>query len=216
MLVNDTPATKAGQQINEDSVLRLRGEGSRYVGRGGDKLAPAVAHFGIELDGRVVVDVGSSTGGFTDCVLQHGAKLVYAVDVGTNQIDYKLRIDNRVVVMEQTHVKDLAPTMFDPKPTLALADLSFISVAKVLGYIRNILPLGADLLVLVKPQFELEPEYVQKGGVVSEERHQLEAVERVVRAAQQLQLEHRGTVTCALRGAKSGNQEYFLLFHLLS
>lgn len=213
VLVNDAPATKAGQQIPDEAAIRLRGEISRFVGRGGEKLEPALKHFNLDLGDRVVIDVGSSTGGFTDCVLQRGARRVYAVDVGTNQLDYKLRVDDRVVVMEQTHVKDLATKQFDPLPSLALVDLSFISVAKVLSHIIAVLAPVSDLLILVKPQFELEPEYVEKGGVVRNLEHQLLAIERVVATGQALGLEDRGVVPCELKGAKSGNQEHFLLLH---
>lgn len=213
VLVNDMPATKAGQQIPDEAAVRLRGEISRFVGRGGEKLEPALNYFNIELSERVVIDVGSSTGGFTDCVLQRGARRVYAVDVGTNQLDYKLRVDDRVVVMEQTHVKDLSPKQFDPLPSLALVDISFISVAKVLAHITAVLAPESDLLILVKPQFELEPEYVEKGGVVRNTEHQLLAIERVITTAQVLGLQDMGAVPCELRGAKSGNQEHFLFLH---
>ena len=214
VLVNDVPVTKSGAAVDDSANIRVRGEVSKFVGRGGDKLEPALRHFNIQIKDRVVVDVGSSTGGFTDCVLQLGAQKVYAIDVGTNQLDYKLRIDPRVVSMEQTHVKDLRREMFDPLPSLAVVDLSFISVAKVLKYIVDVLGPNSELIILVKPQFELEPEYVEKGGIVRNQDHQLEAVDRVIKTGDQHQLSHQGTIPSELKGGKSGNQEYFVRFSL--
>ncbi len=210
VLVNDAPATKAGERFAIESAIRLRGEVLRFVGRGGDKIDPALDHFRIELSGVTALDVGASTGGFTDCMLQRGAVRVYAVDVGYNQLDQKLRSDPRVVVMERTHAKDLTPAKFDPLPTFFTMDVSFISVRKVLPYVLPCLAPQSAGLVLVKPQFELEPEYVEKGGVVRDERHQRLAVELVTSFIAEAGLRSAGVFPSPLRGEKAGNQEYFV------
>ncbi len=214
VLVNDTPAEKAGEKFPEDVEIRLRGSPSRYVGRGGDKLEGALKHFKIPVEGRVLLDTGASTGGFTDCMLQHGVLRSYAVDVGYNQLDERLRKDERVVVLERTHAKDLRPEMFSPPPDLGTVDVSFISVCTVMDFILPVFAAPADLIVLVKPQFEVGRELVGKGGVVKEERLQLESVEKVRRHGEALGLVFHGSVPSELKGGKKGNQEYFIHFCL--
>lgn len=210
VLVNDTPFEKAGAIVATDAPIRIRGDLQKYVGRGGDKLAGALAHFAIDVRDIVAIDVGSSTGGFTDCLLQNGAKQVYAVDVGQNQLATKLRRDPRVVVMEETHVKDISAELFSPQPTLATIDVSFIGLRKVLPFVLAVLPSRGQLICLVKPQFELGPEYVQKGGVVPGEQEQLLAVKLVEDFLREQGWKVVGTCPSALRGEKSGNQEYFI------
>ena len=210
VLVEDRPAEKAGEQFFTDVAVRLRGELPRFVGRGGDKIDPAFTHFQIALQGVTALDVGASTGGFTDCMLQRGAERVYAVDVGYNQLDQKLRQDPRVVVMERTHAKDLTPERFVPLPSFFTMDVSFISVRKVLPFVLPCLLPGAMGLVLVKPQFELEPEYVEKGGVVRDEQHQRLAVELVLEFIAREGHSSAGVFASPLRGEKAGNQEYFV------
>ncbi len=211
VLVNDEPVEKSGASIAADAEIRIRGETSKFVGRGGDKLEGALEHFGVLADGLVALDVGASTGGFTDCLLQRGAVKVYAVDVGYNQLDERLRRDSRVVVMERTHAKDLVPGQFSPPPALVTIDVSFISARKVLEFVTTVLAPPFQILVLVKPQFEVGKELVGKGGTVKDEALQLETVEAVAEHARGLGLEVIGSVASALRGGKKGNQEYFLL-----
>lgn len=212
VLVDDVPVEKAGVRVSSEAAVRIRGVASVYVGRGGDKIEAAFEHFGIELEGVVALDVGASTGGFTDCMLRRGAKRVYAVDVGVNQLDYSLRTDERVVVMEKTHAVDLAVQHFSPRPTVGVMDLSFISLRKVLQPIVAVLKKPFALLVLVKPQFELEPEYVSKGGVVREKEYQERAVTLVEDCGRAIGLVVRGSLPSPLKGGKKGNQEYFVYF----
>ncbi|MBP9837841.1 MAG: TlyA family RNA methyltransferase [Proteobacteria bacterium] len=210
VLVNNVPIDKAGYQVKVDSEVRIRGEFSKYVGRGGDKLEGAIKHFNLNFDSRICLDIGASTGGFTDCMLQLGASKVYAVDVGHNQLDHKLREDPRVVVLEKTHIKDLTLATFDTLPTFATIDVSFISARTVLSYLLNLIAAPLEILLLVKPQFELDREQVSSGGVVKDENLQLAAVKLVSDYALEHSLTVIGFVPSQLKGNKSGNQEYFL------
>ncbi len=179
VLVNDVPVDKAGSLVPQDAEIRIRSNPSKFVGRGGDKIDPIFEHFNINLDGAVAVDIGASTGGFTDSMLSRNAKKVYAVDVGTNQLAHKIRINTRVVVLEKTNAKDLQPEQFSERPSFATIDVSFIGVSKILSPVVNILSSPFSLLVLVKPQFELSPSDVEKGGVITDVAKQLEAVAKV-------------------------------------
>ena len=210
VLVNDVPVDKPGSKVPLDAAIRLRGSTSQFVGRGGDKISSAFDSFQISLEGIIALDVGASTGGFTDCMLQRGAKKVYAVDVGYNQLVDSLRRDERVVVMEKMNARYLDPSDFPIKPVLATVDVSFISVRKLLEPILSVLARPASLLILVKPQFELEPEYVGKGGVVKDPKHEQLAVQLVSDAAQSLGCNICAAVPSALKGNKKGNQEHFL------
>ena len=213
VLINNIPVDKAGALVPINSDIRLRGLPMRFVSRGGEKIDPAFLHFNIDLTDVIAIDVGASTGGFTDCMLQRGAKTVYAVDVGHHQLDSRLRQDKRVIVMEQTHARDLLPEMFNPKPSFAVMDVSFISVRKVLSYVCAVLDHSAafSLLILVKPQFELEPQYVSKGGVIKEEAHQMLAVGLVKESLEkQLGLSVYGEFKSPVKGVRKGNQEYFV------
>jgi len=212
VLVDDEPVDKPGTRVAVDAAVRIRGAMSKYVGRGGDKIEGALTHFGVELDQLVALDVGASTGGFTDCLLQHGVSRVYAVDVGTNQLDHRLRIDSRVVVMEKTHAKELPSLLFEPAPTLAVIDVSFISLRKILESVIAALKKPFTVVALVKPQFELEPEFVSKGGVVREEAYQQRAVQLVKERGESLGLVYYGDIPSPLKGEKKGNQEYFVCF----
>lgn len=211
VLVNNVPVTKAGTAVCSECALRLRGETNRFVGRGGEKLEAALDFFKLNVEGRVCLDLGASTGGFTDCLLQRGAVRVFAVDVGENQLDYRLRIDNRVVVMEKTHAKHLSKLNLEPTPTLATIDLSFISIRKILDDVLSVLYRPFQIVMLIKPQFELGREYVESGGVVRKEADQLLAVEQVTAFCRARELEIGAHFPSPLRGAKKGNQEYFLL-----
>ena len=151
----------------------------RYVSRGGEKLEGALARFDIRVEGRVALDVGASTGGFTDCLLQHGAVRVYAVDVGRGQLHWKLRNDPRVMVMEQCNARYLRPQDLPESPSLAVVDVSFISLTKILGPLCAVLAPGADLVTLIKPQFEAGREQVGEGGVVRDPAVHRQVVERI-------------------------------------
>ncbi|MHC1711468.1 MAG: TlyA family RNA methyltransferase [Solidesulfovibrio sp.] len=188
--------------------------GERYVSRGGGKLETALETFGLDVTGMVALDAGASTGGFTDCLLQHGAVRVYAVDVGTAQLHEKLRADARVVSMENVNLR-LAPPDLLPEPVdIVVADVSFISLTKVLPACLPFLRQGGIVVALVKPQFEVTPDKVGRGGVVREEAHQREAVDRVTTfAAAELGLTLTGVVPSKVKGPK-GNQEYLAVFSL--
>jgi 23S rRNA (cytidine1920-2'-O)/16S rRNA (cytidine1409-2'-O)-methyltransferase len=166
VLVDDRPVTKAGTAIPEDAPIRLRGEALPFVSRGGLKLAGALDTFGIDPAGRICFDAGASTGGFTDCLLQRGALKVYAVDVGTNQLHWKLRSDPRVVSMEQVNLRTWEPATIPERCSLLVADLSFISLRLAIPPIFASLTEAAEAVLLVKPQFEAGREDVEKGGIV--------------------------------------------------
>lgn len=163
---NQEVLDKAGTFVREDEQFVVQNSEDRFVGRGGYKLERALEEFALDLNGRIVVDVGASTGGFTDCALQHGAKCVYAVDVGYGQLAWKLRTDSRVTVMERTNFRLVDSKLFDPRPDTAVMDVSFISTKLLLPKLRELLPRGADIISLVKPQFEAGREHVGKGGIV--------------------------------------------------
>lgn len=171
---------KAGSMFDEAVPIEIHGQRLKYVSRGGLKLEKAVAHFDLKLEGKVCMDVGSSTGGFTDCMLQNGAKKVYAVDVGTNQLAWKLRSDPRVVCMEKTNIRYLLPEKLDEAPEFASIDVAFISLTKVLLPVRELLTPSGEVVALIKPQFEAGREKVGKKGVVREKSTHLEVIRQVL------------------------------------
>ena len=171
---------KAGAMFDEAAPIEIHGQKLKYVSRGGLKLEKAVEHFDLKLEGKVCMDVGSSTGGFTDCMLQNGAAKVYAVDVGTNQLDWKLRSDPRVVCMEKTNIRYLLPERLDEKPEFASIDVAFISLTKVLRPVRELLTPDGQVAALIKPQFEAGREKVGKKGVVREKSTHLEVIRQVL------------------------------------
>jgi 23S rRNA (cytidine1920-2'-O)/16S rRNA (cytidine1409-2'-O)-methyltransferase len=199
---------KAGVLLTEDARIDIASRSQKYASRAGIKLEGALADFSIDPAGRVCMDVGSSTGGFTDCLLQKGASRVYAVDVNINHIAWKLQQDSRVVRI-QRNARKLRPSDLPELADLAVVDLSFISVTKVLKPIATLLKQGADLLVLVKPQFELPREDVDDGGIVRDTALHQKAVASVTAAAVATGLASLGTRPSCLPGAE-GNQEYFL------
>ncbi len=208
VLVDGRPAGKAGDAAAEDSQLSLKSDPCPYVSRGGLKLKAALDAFSMRVLGRVCLDVGASTGGFTDCLLQAGAAKVYAVDVGTAQLDARLRSDPRVACRENTHARLLRPEWFAPRPTLAVADVSFISLSQVLPFILPCLSAPAELVVLVKPQFEVGPKLAPK-GVVRDPAVRLQAVDKIRAAAKGLGLAERGVVESPAKGPK-GNVEFLM------
>jgi len=209
VLVGDRPVTKPGAEVADDAPVRLRGEDSPYVSRGGEKLAGALDAFAIDVRDAVALDVGASTGGFTDCLLQRGARHVFAVDVGYGQLAWKLRQDPRVVVLERTNARAIVPTMFPASPDLAVVDVSFISLRTVIPPIAAVVRPGGTIVALVKPQFEVGRGRVGKGGVVRDETLRAEAVRDVRQVTADLGLDVRGEAESVLPGPK-GNREVFL------
>ncbi len=206
--VNGERAEKAGAQVATDSRIEIAGEALRYSSRGGLKLEGALEDFGVSPTGKTCLDTGSSTGGFTDCLLQHGARKVYAVDVTVNQLDWKLQQDKRVVMVER-NARYLQRADIEEPIDLVVVDVSFISVSKILPAIVPLAAPGAEFLILVKPQFELEKGDVGKGGIVREAALHERAIERVRIAATEAKLEIIGVKPGRLPGAE-GNQEFFL------
>jgi len=211
VLVDDKPADKPGTRVAEDARVRVRGVQRRYVSRGGDKLAGALADLGVVATGKRCLDVGASTGGFSDCLLQHGAAHVIALDVGYGQLDSRLRGDARVRVIERVNAREMSAEQVPTEPALELVvvDVSFISATLVLPRIAEVAP-RADVLVMVKPQFEVGRERVGKGGVVRDDADRASAVARVRGAAAALGYEARGEAESRLAGP-AGNREIFLL-----
>ena len=171
---------KAGTMFKETVKIEVRGNTLPYVSRGGLKLEKAMNNFGVSLDGKVCMDVGASTGGFTDCMLQNGAKKVYAVDVGYGQFAWKLRQDERVVCMEKTNIRYVTPNDIDDELDFASVDVSFISLTKVLGPARALLKDGGEMVCLIKPQFEAGREKVGKKGVVRDKSVHEEVVNNII------------------------------------
>ncbi len=210
VLVDDVPQDKPGTRISNAAVVRLRGPAKRYVWRGGDELAGALAALHVPVLGRRCLDVGASTGGFTDCLLQNGARHVVAVDVGYGQLHEKLRRDERVTSLERTNARTLEPAALAGSEPLDLVtiDASFISSTRLLPTISALAPL-AEVLVLVKPQFEVGRAEVGKGGVVRDDSLRERAADDVQRCAQALGYTILGRVDSELPGPK-GNLEIFL------
>ena len=209
ILVDGQNAGKAGEMIGPDAVLSLKADPCPYVSRGGLKLKAALDEFSIAAEGRVCLDVGASTGGFTDCLLKAGASKVYSIDVGTAQLDSRLKKDPRVISREQTHAKLLRPEWFSPKPSLAVMDVSFISSAQVLPFVIPCLAIPFEIVVLVKPQFEDGPKLAPK-GVVRDATVRLQAVDKIRAAARELGLVEVGLLESPVVGPK-GNHEFLLL-----
>jgi len=209
---------KPGQEVAEEAFVEVE-QPPRFVSRGGDKLLGALQAFPVEVEGRVCLDGGISTGGFTDCLLQHGASRVYGIDVGYGQTAWSLRTDERVVLRERTNLRRLTPEELyradDQRPTLAVADVSFISLALVLPALRGLMVAeGRDVddcqaIVLVKPQFEVGRQRVGKGGVVRDPLAHRDAITAVIEAANPLGWKPAGLVASPLTGP-AGNHEYLL------
>ena len=214
VIAGERRVEKASETFPPDAPLRVRGgddPAARYVGRGGLKLEKALSEFRIDPAGFACLDVGASTGGFTDCLLQHGARRVVAVDVGHNQIDWRLRTDPRVEVREGVNARHLTPGEFDERFDLATMDVSFISATKVLPALVPLLKGGGRAVVLVKPQFEVGKGEVGKGGVVRDPAQHARVVEEVNAAARALGLRVLGVTDSPITGA-DGNREFLALY----
>lgn len=212
VLVDDRVIDKAGTLVAPEAAIRLKGEDIPYVSRGGLKLKGAIDAFTVDVTGKVAIDVGASTGGFTDCLLQEGAVRVYAVDVGYGQLDWKLRSDDRVVNMERTNIRHLQPTELNPLPQLAVIDASFISLQKILPQTLHLLVVGGEIVALIKPQFEVGKGEVGKGGIVRDASQHERVVAEVKACAEELGCRCEGVIDSPIQGAK-GNREF--LIHLV-
>jgi 23S rRNA (cytidine1920-2'-O)/16S rRNA (cytidine1409-2'-O)-methyltransferase len=214
VLVGDQRVEKPSEMFAIDADIRVRGAddpASRYVGRGGVKLEAALREFKVDVTGLLCLDVGASTGGFTDCLLQHGARRVVALDVGHNQLDWRLRNDPRVEVCEGVNARYLKPEDFPEKFDLAVMDVSFISATKVMPSVVPLLIEGGRMITLIKPQFEVGRGEVGRGGVVHDSQKHARVIEEVNRAARELGLNVRGLLESPLRGA-DGNLEFLTLY----
>ena len=200
---------KAGASVPEDANLEIRGQALRYVSRGGLKLEKAMENFDVTLAGKICMDVGSSTGGFTDCMLQNGAVKVYAVDVGHGQLAWKLRNDERVVCMEKTNIRYVTPEDVADKINFSSIDVSFISLTKVLGPVKELLADDGQIVCLIKPQFEAGREKVGKHGVVRDSAVHLEVIEKVIDFAISIGFEVLNLEFSPVKGPE-GNIEYLL------
>ncbi|MGD8252656.1 MAG: TlyA family RNA methyltransferase [Desulfobacterales bacterium] len=211
VLVNDIPVDKPGTQIAADAVLTIKGEEIPYVSRGGLKLERALEIFGIDPNGMVCMDVGASTGGFTDCLLQRGAERVFAVDVGYGQLAWSLRQNPRVVLFERTNIRRMSPTDLPEPVDLAVIDVSFISLRIVVPVVQSFLKTNGTILALIKPQFEVGKGRVGKGGVVRDAALHDEVIRDLTSYFSSVGLDCREVIPSPIHGAK-GNREF--LIHL--
>jgi len=209
VVVEDRVVEKAGTLVERNSRIRVKGRDHSYVSRGGPKLEEALRAFQVDPVGKVAMDIGASTGGFTDCLLQKGAKKVYAVDVGYGQLAWRLRQDPRVVNLERRNIRYVKPEDIGEKVDLAVIDTSFISVEKFLPNILQMVREGGWIVALLKPQFEVGKGEVGKGGVVRDKRKHQQVLDRVSRFSESIGLKVRGTMESPLLGPK-GNREFFI------
>jgi 23S rRNA (cytidine1920-2'-O)/16S rRNA (cytidine1409-2'-O)-methyltransferase len=211
VFVNDKRVDKPGTKVDPTSEIELRGPDAKYVSRGGEKLEAALRAFGIDVHDKTTLDVGASTGGFTDCMLQHGARKVYAIDVGYGQLAWSLRTDPRVVVIERTNVRHVKPDLLPEKVDFAAVDVAFISLKLVLGPVISLMKDESRLVTLIKPQFEAGREQVSKGGVVRDPAVHVQVVNSIVDFAVSIGLVCNGTIESPLLGP-AGNREFLACF----
>lgn len=209
IIVNGNKIEKPGTMVDENSEIRLCGETLPYVSRGGLKLEHAIREFSIDVKDKVVMDVGASTGGFTDCLLQHGAKKIYAIDVGYGQLAWKLRVDPRVVPIERTNIRYLSRDKIPEDIDIATVDVSFISLKLVIPKVLEFLHHKGEIVALIKPQFEVGKGEVDSGGVVRDSEKRLKTVEEIKKFFETLHLKVMGVVESPIRGQK-GNIEYLI------
>ena len=209
VLVAEEREEKAGAMVAPDVEIRIKGEPEPFVSRGGYKLLKALTAFAIDLTGKTCMDIGASTGGFTDCMLQHGAKRVYSIDVGYGQLAWSLRQDERVVVLEKTNVRYLTEEQVPEPVDFASVDVSFISLTKIIDAAQTRLKYGGEMVCLIKPQFEAGREKVGKNGVVRDKKVHQEVIERIVQEMQDRQFVVLGLDFSPIKGP-AGNIEYLL------
>lgn len=207
VVVDDKRIDKAGEMVSIDSNIRIKGEVMPYVSRGGLKLERALDHFTIDVKGKVAVDVGASTGGFTDCLLQRGIKKVYSIDVGYGQMALKVKDDPRVISIERMNIREIKPDTIPEKVGLIVVDVSFISLTKVLPHLIPLMKDTSEIIALIKPQFEVGKGEVGKGGIVKDESKIEKAIEDISNFAKGSNLEVVGVVESPILGAK-GNREF--------
>ena len=213
VLVDEKRVDKPSDKFLPTANIRIKGDSpeARYVGRGGLKLEGAIREFGVDPTGMNCLDVGASTGGFTDCLLQHGAKSVIAVDVGTNQLAWKLRSDDRVVALENVNARALRSEDLPFIPDLIVMDVSFISVTKILPALKDLISPHGKIIVLIKPQFEVGKGEVGKGGIVREPEKHASVVQSVTEFAASIGLQRKGIMDSPILGAE-GNKEFLAVF----
>ncbi|MCG8684590.1 MAG: TlyA family RNA methyltransferase [Desulfobacterales bacterium] len=209
VLVNDIRVDKPGTQIKSDAVIKVKEEDHPYVSRGGLKLEKALDYFPVSVQDAVCMDVGASTGGFTDCLLKNGAKKVFSVDVGYGQLDWSLRSDDRVVVIERTNIRHLEYEVVNQSMDMVVADTSFISLKTVIPSAEKFMRNGTQILALIKPQFEAGREHVGKGGVVKDPEVRKQVVNDISAFFNERGYKVNGTVTSPILGPK-GNEEYII------
>jgi 23S rRNA (cytidine1920-2'-O)/16S rRNA (cytidine1409-2'-O)-methyltransferase len=215
VLVNGQKGAKPGVAVDAEAAVQLLGQDLRYVSRGGVKLEAALQHWKIEVNARYAVDVGASTGGFTDCLLQHGAAGVLAIDTGYGQMDYRLRQDPRVALLERTNARYLTPEDIKQKVDIVAMDVSFISATLLLPAVwaavkkSDLAPLFCDFVVLVKPQFEAGREYVAKGGIVRDVAAQQRAIDKVIACLRELGAKSPDCIESPIQGME-GNREFLV------
>ena len=212
VIVNEQVVTKAGTMFKDNDDLNIRIKDKlKYVSRGGLKLEKAIKTWDLNFKDKLVLDIGASTGGFTDCALQNGAKCVYSVDVGKNQLDWKLRNDERVVSIEEMHIKDLKEKdIGNEKVNYIVIDVSFISLTKVIPYFEKFLKENGKVVMLVKPQFEVGRDKIGRNGVVQEEEYHDEAIKKIIAFSKECGYELIGVKDSPIKGAK-GNSEFLML-----
>ena len=209
VIVNGQKLEKPGTMVKESSEIKICGETLRYVSRGGLKLEHAIREFSISVKDKVAMDVGASTGGFTDCLLQHGAKKIYAIDVGYGQLAWKLRIDPRVVPIERTNIRYLSKDRIPEDIDIATVDVSFISLKLVIPKVLEFLKPEGEIITLIKPQFEVGRNDVDKGGIVKDPEKRKKAVEEIKKFFETLNLKVIGVIESPIRGQK-GNIEHLI------
>ncbi|MEO2069142.1 MAG: TlyA family RNA methyltransferase [Desulfurobacteriaceae bacterium] len=211
VLVNGQVVDKAGASVSPDAIIEIKGDDIPYVSRGGLKLETAIKEFNLDVKDFVCLDIGASTGGFTDCLLQHGAKKVYAVDVGRGQLDWKLRNDERVISIEQFNARYLTEEEVPEKVDLVVIDVSFISLTKILPVAKKFLKENGKIVALIKPQFELTKKEVDKGkGVVKDPELHRKAILKILDFAREIELYPENLTLSKPRGPK-GNKEFLVL-----
>ncbi|BDU49901.1 TlyA family RNA methyltransferase [Haliovirga abyssi] len=214
IVVNDKKVDKAGTKVKVESELRIKGTPLKYVGRGGLKLEKSIEAFELDFKDKLVLDIGASTGGFTDCALQNGARYVYSVDVGTNQLAWKLRQDSRVKSLENMHIKNLELKELDNNLVdYIVIDVSFISLTMVFNYLKKFLNDSGQVVALIKPQFEVGTANISKGGIVKDFSKHIMAIEKVINSAYENGLFIKKLDTSPITGTK-GNVEYISLFDI--
>lgn len=214
VFVNEQRVDKAGQKVSIDAKIEIKGKGLKYVSRGGLKLEAALDAFAFDCTDLIVIDVGASTGGFTDCVLQRGATRVYAIDVGYNQLAWRLRQDDRVVSFERTNMRHTEADLFEERCDLAVIDCSFISLNLILPPTKKFLKRGASLITLIKPQFEVGRENIEKGGVVRDQEARKNVIEKIINSAARLGFIFEEGIDCPIHGP-AGNIEYLAKFNFI-